>query len=117
MGSPAFKHQPWGLLARREIYAAAPFLNLSVERVRLPENGESPLVAVQPELLEETRHAFEDWLRLGGYVVEANQGCCSAHFFLVGDRAPQWRCSFRRSRGNEGGRAHTDWVSSGDPIW
>ena len=47
MGSSAVKHQPWDLLARREIYAAAPFLNLSVERVRPPDNGESPLAAVR----------------------------------------------------------------------
>lgn len=45
--------------------------------------GESPLAAVQRELLEETGYVAERWHRLGVYTVDANQGCGRGHFFAA----------------------------------
>jgi ADP-ribose pyrophosphatase len=133
MEPASFKHNPWVVLGCREVYAAPPFVSLSVERVRLPDGrvvedfyqlempdyaivvprladgrillvrqykhgvravglhppgghmgpGESPLAAVQRELLEETGYVAGTWRSLGAYVSNANQGCGRAHFFLA----------------------------------
>jgi ADP-ribose pyrophosphatase len=45
--------------------------------------GESPLAAVQRELLEETGYVAEHWHYLGVYTVDANQGCGRGHFFAA----------------------------------
>ena len=47
------------------------------------EPGEEPLAAAQRELLEETGYTGEDWHALGSFVVDANRGCGTAHFFLA----------------------------------
>jgi ADP-ribose pyrophosphatase len=44
---------------------------------------ESPLAAVQRELLEETGSVSEHWRSLGSFVCNANQGCGRAHFFAA----------------------------------
>lgn len=45
--------------------------------------GETPLAAVQRELLEETGYGAERWRSLGSFTVDANQGCGRAHLFLA----------------------------------
>jgi len=45
--------------------------------------GETPLDAARRELLEETGFAAGRWLSLGGYVINANQGCGMAHLFVA----------------------------------
>jgi ADP-ribose pyrophosphatase len=45
--------------------------------------GEAPLDAARRELLEETGFAAGRWLSLGGYVINANQGCGMAHLFVA----------------------------------
>jgi ADP-ribose pyrophosphatase len=45
--------------------------------------GESPLKAVQRELLEETGYVAERWHSLGAYTVDANQGSGRAHFYMA----------------------------------
>ena len=45
--------------------------------------GESPLKAVQRELLEETGHVAERWYSLGAYTVDANQGSGRAHLYMA----------------------------------
>lgn len=47
------------------------------------EPGETPLVAAQRELLEETGYQARHWESLGGYVVDGNRGNGNAHFFLA----------------------------------
>jgi len=47
--------------------------------------GESPLEAVQRELLEETGYTAGHWHPLGAFTADANQGGCCAHFFLAKD--------------------------------
>jgi len=49
------------------------------------EPGEAPLAAAQRELLEETGHAATEWHSLGSFVVDANRGAGTAHFFLALD--------------------------------
>ena len=44
-------------------------------------DGEAPLDAARRELLEETGCAATDWLSLGAFVTNANQGCNTAHLF------------------------------------
>ena len=46
-------------------------------------DGESPLAAVQRELLEETGYVAERWHHLGVYTADANQGCGRGHFFAA----------------------------------
>jgi ADP-ribose pyrophosphatase len=50
--------------------------------------GESPLAAVQRELLEETGHEAAAWHALGRFTCNANQGCGVAHFFLATGARP-----------------------------
>ncbi|MCX6903064.1 MAG: NUDIX hydrolase [Verrucomicrobia bacterium] len=52
------------------------------------EPGESPEAAARRELLEETGYAAEEWTPLGDYVVDANRGCGTAHFFLARKARP-----------------------------
>ena len=47
------------------------------------EPGEAPLAAAQRELLEETGYTAGEWHDLGSYVVDANRGAGTAHFFLA----------------------------------
>ena len=47
------------------------------------EPGEDPLAAAQRELLEESGYVSEEWHALGSYVVDANRGAGTAHFFLA----------------------------------
>jgi ADP-ribose pyrophosphatase len=47
--------------------------------------GESPLECVRRELIEETGYEAERWMNLGSYVVDANQGSGTAHFFRAKD--------------------------------
>ena len=47
------------------------------------EPGEDPLAAAQRELCEETGYVAERWMSLGSYVVDANRGNGTAHFFLA----------------------------------
>jgi len=49
------------------------------------EPGESPLAAAQRELLEESGYIAPEWHDLGSYVVDANRGAGTAHFFLALD--------------------------------
>ncbi|MEI6279049.1 MAG: NUDIX hydrolase [Verrucomicrobiae bacterium] len=46
---------------------------------------ESPLEAVQRELLEETGYTAAHWHLMGAFTTDANQGGCRAHFFLARD--------------------------------
>lgn len=50
--------------------------------------GESPLVAAQRELLEETGCAADHWRGLGSYACNGNQGCGRAHFFAADQTRP-----------------------------
>ncbi|TWU39592.1 NUDIX hydrolase [Novipirellula artificiosorum] len=52
------------------------------------DKGESPLTAVQRELLEETGYTAARWHSLGSYVTDANQGVCRGHFFMAEDAHP-----------------------------
>ena len=47
------------------------------------EQGEEPLSAAKRELLEEMGCAAQQWESLGKYVVDANRGNGTAHFFLA----------------------------------
>lgn len=47
------------------------------------EPGETPLLAAQRELLEETGYAADDWMPLGSFVVEGNRGFGTSFFFLA----------------------------------
>lgn len=53
----------------------------------LPGGGinanETPLEAVQRELLEETGYVAEDWQSLGSFVCDGNYGCGHAHLFFA----------------------------------
>jgi ADP-ribose pyrophosphatase len=51
------------------------------------EPGESALAAAQRELREEAGLRCREWHELGRFVVDANRGCGSGHFFLA--RAPE----------------------------
>lgn len=52
------------------------------------EEGEPPVDAAKRELLEETGYVAENWRSLGQFVVNGNQGCGRANFF-VADGATQ----------------------------
>lgn len=52
------------------------------------ENGEAPLDAARRELLEETGHIANDWRPLGGFVVNGNQRCGTAHIFAAANARP-----------------------------
>lgn len=43
--------------------------------------GETPLAAAKRELMEELGFEAARWIPLGGYVINANQGCGMAHLF------------------------------------
>lgn len=45
--------------------------------------GESPLVAAQRELLEETGYQAAEWIELGHYPVDGNRGAGAAHLFFA----------------------------------
>lgn len=45
------------------------------------DNGETPLVAAQRELLEETGFESDQWASMGSFVVDGTRGICSAHLF------------------------------------
>ena len=47
------------------------------------EPGEAPLAGAQRELQEETGYSATEWHALGSYVVDANRGAGTAHFFLA----------------------------------
>jgi ADP-ribose pyrophosphatase len=47
------------------------------------EPGEDPLAAARRELLEETGYSASRWISLGRYVVDANRGAGTGHFFLA----------------------------------
>lgn len=47
------------------------------------EEGEAPLETARRELREELGLAADDWLSLGAFVANANQGCHTAHFFYA----------------------------------
>ncbi len=47
------------------------------------ENGESPLVAAQRELMEETGYSSDEWQSLGSLIPHTNYGCGRIHFFFV----------------------------------
>ncbi|PWT80894.1 MAG: NUDIX hydrolase [Acidobacteria bacterium] len=49
----------------------------------LIEPGESPLVAAQRELLEETGYSSSEWVSLGSFTVDSNRQCGTAHIFLA----------------------------------
>ncbi|MBI5387475.1 MAG: NUDIX domain-containing protein [Verrucomicrobia bacterium] len=45
--------------------------------------GEAAAAAARRELLEETGHASDDWISLGSFVVDANRGAGTAHYFAA----------------------------------
>jgi ADP-ribose pyrophosphatase len=45
------------------------------------DDGETPLLAAQRELLEETGYESDHWFSLGSYVPHSNYGCGRAHLF------------------------------------
>jgi ADP-ribose pyrophosphatase len=47
------------------------------------ETGETPLLAAQRELLEETGYTASEWIDLGHYVVDGNRGSGNAYLFLA----------------------------------
>ena len=52
------------------------------------EPGESPLVAAQRELLEETGYTASEWVCLGHFMVDGNHQCGTTHLFLA--RNARW---------------------------
>jgi ADP-ribose pyrophosphatase len=51
----------------------------------LVESGESPLVAAQRELLEETGYTASAWECMGRFVTDGNRQCGTAHLFIARD--------------------------------
>lgn len=49
----------------------------------LIELGEDPLAAAKRELMEETGYEAAEWIDLGHYRVDGNQGAGTAHLFLA----------------------------------
>jgi hypothetical protein len=78
------------------------------------EPGESPQLAAERELLEETGYTATAWESLGAYPVQGNYGCGRAHFFPrhrghSNLHPPEWRPRRYRSHGRVSGRnTHSD---------
>jgi ADP-ribose pyrophosphatase len=49
------------------------------------DGNEDPLVAAQRELLEETGHQAREWIKLGSYRTNGNNGGSMGHLFLALD--------------------------------
>lgn len=47
------------------------------------EEGESPLVGIKREFLEETGYKAKEWESLGTFVGNSTRGCGTYHFFLA----------------------------------
>jgi len=47
------------------------------------KEGEEPLTAAKRELREETGYVSEEWVPLGGYLVDPNRGIAHGHLFLA----------------------------------
>lgn len=70
------------------------------------ENGETPLEAIQRELLEETGLRSDEWEHLGSYVTDANRKGGLGHFFIA--RRVQ---SVGQGQNDENEKSTTKWVS------
>jgi ADP-ribose pyrophosphatase len=52
------------------------------------EKGESPLVGIQRELLEETGYKAKEWKPLGTFAGNSSRGCGTYHFFFASGAHP-----------------------------
>ena len=75
---PCFRQTKYALSGKMSLAPIGGFL----------EPGEDPLHAAQRELREETGYGAPQWQSLGSYVVDANRGAGTAHFFLALDATP-----------------------------
>ena len=51
----------------------------------LIDDGETPLVAAQRELMEETGYHATNWHTLGSYIMNSNYGCSRCHVFMASE--------------------------------
>ncbi|MGY8998240.1 MAG: NUDIX hydrolase [Alphaproteobacteria bacterium] len=51
----------------------------------LIDDGETPLVAAQRELMEETGYHATNWRTLGSYIMNSNYGCGRCHVFMASE--------------------------------